>query len=131
MTAFIQGTESVGISGGNFRQTSYNEQHEHHTRVFQDDRTVIQGNIYGYTHNATSDDGPIIAYSHHTSFRGPYHDEHLSRSLRGRGDPIPARKICHGDEVHRNSYTPLAVDEGAEQISRTRGLAGKLLLLRH
>jgi hypothetical protein len=29
------------------------------------------------------------------------------------------------------TLTPLAVDEGAEQISRTRGLAGKLLLLRH
>ena len=75
MTSFIQGIQTVGISGGNFRQTSHNEQHDHQTRVFQEDKTVILGNIYGYTHTATSDDGPIIAYSHTTNITRPQSDD--------------------------------------------------------
>ena len=75
MTAFIQGTQTVGISGGNFRQSSHHEQHEHQTRVFREDKTVILGNIYGYTHSATSDSGPIIAYSHTTNITRPQYDD--------------------------------------------------------
>ena len=152
MSAFIHGTKTVDISGGNFRQTSYNEQHEHHTRVSREDKTIIRGNIYGYTHTAISDDGPIIAYSHTTNITRPQYDETSSRSflshptgeilswpqnkpqflhsVKGRLPIDDTPRMWYKNSSNHLTLLPVRLGDDTEHRSHDRDMTGKFLFFR-